>query len=105
MFSDIEENCAMSPVSNRSVSGHDQVPLSVPEKSLACHVLMLDILLEQLEIQEVPSNGGLDSSPLVQHCLELLKDMIHVRRNMLHNCTAADCYMCRYHFESFIILT
>lgn len=95
----------MSPVSNRSIPAHDQVPLSIPEKSLACHVLMLDILLEQLEIQEVPSNGGLDSSPLVQHCLELLKDMIHVRRNMLHNCTAADCYMCRYHFQSFIILT
>ena len=95
---DIEENCAISPVSNGSgvPAQEDQVPLSVPEKSLACHVLMLDILLEQLEIQEVPSNGGLDSSPLVQHCLELLKDMIHVRQNMLHDCTAADCYMCRY---------
>lgn len=55
---------------------------------------MLDILLEQLEVQEEPSNGGLTGAPLAQHCLTLLKDMIHVRQSMLHNCTSADCYMC-----------
>ena len=55
---------------------------------------MLDILLEQLEVQEIPSNGGLTQVPLAQHCLTLLKDMIHVRQSMLHNCAAADCYMC-----------
>ncbi len=55
---------------------------------------MLDILLEQLEVQEEPSNGGLSGAPLAQHCLTLLKDMIHVRQSMLHNCTSADCYMC-----------
>lgn len=68
--------------------------MSVPEKSLACHVLMLDILLEQLEVQEVPSNGGLASIPLVQQCLMLLKDMLHMRQNMLHNCATVDCPMC-----------
>ena len=71
-----------------------EVLMSIPEKSLACHVLMLDILLEQLEIQEVPSNGGLSAIPLVQQCLMLLKDMLHVRQNMLHNCATADCPMC-----------
>ena len=71
-----------------------EVALSAPEKSLACHVLMLDILLEQLEIQEEPSNGGLHGAPLAQHCLTLLKDMLHVRQSMLHNCPSADCYMC-----------
>lgn len=80
-------------MSNQSVPSSD-LPLSLPEKSLACHVLMLDILLEQLEVQEEPSNGGLTGAPLAQHCLTLLKDMIHVRQNMLHNCTSADCYMC-----------
>ena len=55
---------------------------------------MLDILLEQLEVQEEPSNGGLNGAPLAQHCLTLLKDMIHVRQSMLHNCTSSDCYMC-----------
>lgn len=89
----MEEIRPLSPVSNQSVPSSD-LPLSLPEKSLACHVLMLDILLEQLEVQEEPSNGGLSGAPLAQHCLTLLKDMIHVRQNMLHNCTSADCYMC-----------
>ncbi|XP_057379206.1 protein unc-79 homolog [Daphnia carinata] len=90
---DTEEIRPLSPVSNQSVPSSD-LPLSLPEKSLACHVLMLDILLEQLEVQEEPSNGGLSGAPLAQHCLTLLKDMIHVRQSMLHNCTSADCYMC-----------
>lgn len=90
---DMEEIRPLSPVSNQSVSS-SELPLSLPEKSLACHVLMLDILLEQLEVQEEPSNGGLTGAPLAQHCLTLLKDMIHVRQSMLHNCTSADCYMC-----------
>ena len=89
----MEEIRPLSPVSNQSVSSSD-LPLSLPEKSLACHVLMLDVLLEQLEVQEEPSNGGLTGAPLAQHCLTLLKDMIHVRQSMLHNCTSADCYMC-----------
>lgn len=55
---------------------------------------MLDILLEQLEVQEEPSNGGIVGAPLAQNCLMLLKDMIHVRQSMLHNCASADCYMC-----------
>lgn len=81
-------------MSNLSGPGGGELALSVPEKSLACHVLMLDILLEQLEIQEEPSNGGLHGAPLAQHCLTLLKDMLHVRQSMLHNCPSADCYMC-----------
>lgn len=89
----MEEIRPLSPVSNQSVPA-SEMPLSLPEKSLACHVLMLDILLEQLEAQEEPSNGGLTGAPLAQNCLTLLKDMIHVRQSMLHNCTSADCYMC-----------
>lgn len=45
-------------------------------------------------MQEVPSNGGLSQCPLAQHCLTILKDMIHVRQSMIHSCTSADCFMC-----------
>ena len=90
---DMEDIRPLSPVSDQSAPS-SEMPISMPEKSLACHVLMLDILLEQLEVQEVPSNGGITSSPLAQHCLTLLKDMIHVRQSMIHSCTAAGCYMC-----------
>jgi len=92
---DADEVRALSPVSNESVPvTSTDLPLSIPEKSLACHVMMLNILQEQLEVQEIPSNGGLNQVPLAQHCLTLLKDMIHVRQSMIHNCAAADCYMC-----------
>ncbi|KZS10653.1 putative Unc-79 protein [Daphnia magna] len=34
--------------------------------------------------------------PLAQYCLRLLKDIIHVCQDMLHNCTAYNCYMCSF---------
>jgi len=41
----MEEIRALSPASNQS-NPFAEVPISIPEKNLACHVLMLDILLE-----------------------------------------------------------
>ena len=90
---DVEEIRPLSPLSHQEIP-NQELQMSLPEKSLACHVLMLDILLEQLEVQEVPSNGGLTYIPLVQQCLALLKDMVNVRQNMLHNCTTVDCSLC-----------
>lgn len=40
--------------------------------------------------------GGLIGVPLAQYCLRLLKDIIHVCQDMLHNCTAYNCYMCSF---------
>lgn len=42
---DMEEIRALSPASNQSIP-FVEMPTSLPEKNLACHVLMLDILLE-----------------------------------------------------------
>ncbi len=41
----MEEIRALSPASNQS-NPFAEMPISIPEKNLACHVLMLDILLE-----------------------------------------------------------
>lgn len=41
----MEEIRPLSPISNQSTH-FSEIPISLPEKTIACHVLMLDILLE-----------------------------------------------------------
>ncbi|CAM1320186.1 UNC79 (predicted) [Pycnogonum litorale] len=64
---------------------HDQANADKHETNLTCFVLMLDILLKQMEIQEIPSHCGMETQE-AKDTLILMRDIVKVRWIGKHTC-------------------
>ncbi|CAG2058977.1 unnamed protein product [Timema podura] len=64
------------------------------EMNLSCCILMLDVLLQQMELQEVERNNGVQTS-LAQDVCRLLKCMLGASWVGTHTCTSkVECVFC-----------
>lgn len=63
----------------------EPIHLTEDEAQISCYILMLDILVKQMELQEVPAHKGLDKEQ-AQPLLTMLKDILEAPWPGVHSC-------------------